>query len=312
MIVLALPSLLKISLGGLSATEARNSINSGAQNAISHIDSTLVQSKRVFEGSANDSAFLSRIQTNGAPSAITGSKSPLINEYGSLSINSTDFIQSNVGNQLFFASTDSPIDLTVKKSGTTNQTVRIDLYHFNYYYLAYSTTGSIGNQKEIDLWEWHSVKYADYNEILSIPDAIASSNTATALHNAGYPYAWNPSATAVGSAFFTLSTNTITTAPNHNIPASSSANMIPVLTGTMSLGFRSSVSPNTGTSFPSSVTVPVYAAASGAFPSGLEIAVVGPNSARQVLIRLVMVAQGALSNYIAQENIVVIAARDLW
>lgn len=311
-LTLTLPAVLKISLAGTSAIEARNSLKSGAQNAINHIGANLVQSKRVFENSANDGPFLGRIQLGGAPSAIAGSTLPIINEYGSLSVNSTDFLQTNVGNLLFFASTDSPVDLTVTNSGSTNQTVRIDLYHFNYYYLAYSVTGTIGAQKEIDLWEWHSIKYADYNEIESIPDAVASSHTATALNGVGISYAWNPSATAVSSAFFTLSTNSITAASNHTIPAASSGNMIPMLTGTMSLGFRSSVSPNTGTAFPSSVPVPLFAAASGTFPSGFEIAVVGPNSARQVLIRLVTAAQGALNHYIANESLVVMSARDLW
>jgi prepilin-type N-terminal cleavage/methylation domain-containing protein len=299
-------------LSGFSSMETSNTLKSSGQKALNRIALVLTENKRFFENNANDNAFFARVQLGtGIPVAITGSRRPIINENGSVSPSSGTFVAADVGNSLFFASLDPSVDISALNSSAVSVTNRIDIYHFNYYFVAF-TTGSISGKTKRFLREWHSVQYADYTEIMAISDATLRNHTCTALNNSGVHYAFNTSTTSVSNAFFTISTNTLTAAAAHLITKATEGSMMNLVTGAMGGSFGYSVSPNTGGTYTPSVTVPSFASASGEFPSGFEIVATGNNSARQILIRLVLVGKGNFKNYPVYDNTIAVNARDLW
>lgn len=129
----------------------------------------------------------------------------------------------------------------------------------------------------------------------------------------GYTYAFDASNSSVNSAFYQLtSTGGLTLNATHNIIKSSSEKMINLIRGVSLGSFIYSVSPNTGGAFTHNCPVPIYATANGNFPSGFEVEVVGPASNRQVFARIVMAAKGSFKGFMAYEQNMLIAARDLW
>ncbi len=70
--------------------------------------------------------------------------------------------------------------------------------------------------------------------------------------------------------------------------------------------FRCAVAPNN-----SDWRVPAFAQANGAFPGGFEVGIIGPPAARQVLVRITNVAQGAGGDVIGR-NTQTIFCRDVW
>jgi prepilin-type N-terminal cleavage/methylation domain-containing protein len=299
-----------------SVEDARLGINTANQTAINKISVNLTSTKRLFQNTAGDNAFLALANlASPTPAAMTGSVLPVINDGASLTPSSGTFVTSAVGNSLFFASLDLPFTTvpTILDATASTHTVRVDSYHFNYYYLTQNTSPSVGGSPQIMLWEWHSTSVADYSQITSGWDSTLQSNLVKSLVTAGYKYAWDPSQNTAASAFYSLNASgavtALGTAPT--LTQSSAAAMIKPITGTLGVGYRYGVAPNTSAAFNIPYTVPQFGTASGLFPSGFEIVVVGSSSAREVLLRLVLTAQGAFKGYIANQKITVATARDV-
>jgi prepilin-type N-terminal cleavage/methylation domain-containing protein len=296
-----------------SSEDARNGIKTAAETSINKIALNLTATKRVFQNTAADNSFLALASVS--PSALAGSVLPGINDGASMSPSSSTFVASAVGNSLFFASLDLPFITSpvIADSSASTHTIRIDSYHFNYYYLSQSTAMIVGGSNQIMLREWHSFSVADYPQIAAWTDGILLSNLVKALYASGYRYAWDSSQTATSSAFYSLSSGgalaALASAPS--LTQNSAGAMISPLTGILGAGYRYGVSPNTSASFNTPYAVPEFGTASGSFPSGFEVVVVGSSSARQVLMRLVVVAQGAFKGYIANQQVTVATARDI-
>lgn len=292
---------------GFTSMDATNQMKSCSQSAINKIGLRLSECKRIFENTSQDTPFLSRI--TGIDSPLMGSCLPKIEETGSLIPGDYLFNASSVGNSFFFANTEFPEILQL----SSTYTVRIDCYVFNYYYLAQVSSYTIGNTPAIKLMEWHSKKYADYTQINAL-----SGNTKTltiiALYNDNVRYAWDPTATSPSSAFYSLGAGGSITGPlaSHYLLQDTYEEMTRFARGIIWGKYRAGVSPNTGGSFNTDQPVPKYAIASGKFPSGFEIGIIGPRSAHRIFIRLVLVAQGPSNLLVAYENMVLNSARNLW
>ncbi|HRY29210.1 MAG TPA: prepilin-type N-terminal cleavage/methylation domain-containing protein [Elusimicrobiota bacterium] len=314
-LVMAVIPLFNVTQQGYTSLEVNTVLSSGGQGALNKIQHRIVENKRLFGNTTADAAFLSRVQLGGAPAALTGSHMPLIVSTASISPSTSTFSAGNVGNCLFFASLGPVKDLdSITTSAGTTCTVRVDIYNFHYYYVAIDTAAPqvIAGKTKRALWEWHSVDFADYQQLNNIADATKKLNVVKALNTANVLYAWDTSQTAVTSAFYTLSSaGAIAAASSQNIPKSSAKNMIVLLRGTTTGGFRYGISPNTD-GLSTSDVVPRFATASGEYPGGFEVMIVGANSARQIFIRLVQMAQGSFKGYITREQIVLSTTRDLW
>jgi len=312
LIVLITP-IFQLVQQSFTSADARSNLKTSSQKAINNMGQTLTECKRLFQNVTSDVNFLNRVQFSGVPFALGGSRLPLNIENGTLSPATTNFVTTAVGNSLFFASINQPQDMVVTDSLSNISSIRIDTYHFNYFYLAPDFTQSIGGQSKINRWEWHSVNFADYNQLMNITDGTKQANTAKTLFTSGIQLAWNPSVSTATAAFYLLDgSGNITASPSQMIIQATASKMIKILTVTPGGGYRYGVSPNTGGSFTTSKPVPLFGTAGGNFPSGLEVVTVGPNGTRQVLIRLVLVAEGSFKGDIAHEQLVVTNIRDLW
>ncbi len=294
--------------------EAGSVLPAGTQKALNRIQNRLGESRRLFENTTIGAAYLAKLPA--LPRTPVGwGQLPTINPGMALSTHSAVFVSSAVGNSLCFASTYAPNLLT--NVGTVGTTVRVDSFMFNYYFISENTSVVVNGKPSLELWEWHSIPYADYQQ-LSLMTPARSSSTALALRNQyGVTFAWDSSADVPASAFYVLSTTGgVVAAPTHVIqtatdPKLRSANMIQVISGAASGGFKFGVSRN---GFPQSHQVPIYGYNSSAsdFPGGLEIMIVGPSSSRQVFVRLVVTAQGNFKGLLSYENVVLLSARDLY
>ena len=185
MLVLAIAPFFNLTQKGFTSMEAHNSLKTAGQEAINRIGTKLTQSKRFFENASSSKIFKDRATLTTPPAPLTGSLLPSIEEVGSLSPGSTNFVSASVGNCIFFASVEAPQDLTVLNGAGTSVSVRIDNYIFNYYFLGPDNTVSVGGRSKINLWEWHSKRYADYIQLNTLTDATEKLNAAKALFNAG-------------------------------------------------------------------------------------------------------------------------------
>ncbi len=312
LVMLAITPMFTLGVRQSASIEAHSSLKLESQNTMAAIARKLEQSKRLFENNANDNAFLARVVLSTAPAAISGSKLPNFEEAGGLSPSTSTFVAASVGNRLFFTSLDSYEDMTVPNASAVNRTVRIDCYRFNYYYLG-SASGAIGGKYCRNLWQWLSIRYGDYIQLTAITDATQRTNAAAALYARGLRYVWDTSSTNASAAFYSINAaGAITLQAAHTISMADSSAMIKPLVGQMSRGYKYGVSPNTDASFVIGRNVPELGVASGDFPSGFEVVVVGPTSARNVMMRLVLVAQGAFKGIMSQEDMIVVTARDVW
>jgi len=122
------------------------------------------------------------------------------------------------------------------------------------------------------------------------------------------------SATDVNLAFYTLdNTGSLIGDATHQIPEDASGRMIAPITGILQ-GYRYSVSYNTETGFilNGDVTIPTFAIASGNYPSGFEVVAIGPSSARQVFMQLVLAAEGSFKGTLPHRQTLLTSFRDIW
>lgn len=300
---------------GYTAMEVGTVLPAATQEALNKIQHRLVENKRLFDSTST--SFTARLPTL-SPTPMT-SQLPTVAPNMGLSPSSSSFVSANMGNSLFFASLYSPKDYTVVNGASASVPVRIDTAMFNYYYVAPNASVTLMGTSQKVLREWHSVPYADYQQLMDIPDVTKRSNAVKALFADGILYSFDVSASTGSSAFYTLSSGgAIAAAATHTIVPATDLNkpkeMIDLIEGVASGGFRYGVSPNTGGSFTHSKTVPLYATANSStgYPTGFEVAIVGTGSARQVFVRLVMAAQGNFKGYKGFENILLVTARDLY
>jgi hypothetical protein len=305
------------------AEDARTGIKTAGQTALNTIATNLTACKRVFQNTAGDLTFLGIVQYGtGAAAPLAGSQLPQINDGASMSVSSPAFVPSAVGNSLFLASNDKPFtDPAPILDGSGNPyTLRIDIYHFDYYYLSQGTGKGVGGKNQIMLSEWHSVDFADYSEIVTWTDPTLQANLVKDLKAAGYNYAWNTTQSSTTAAFYQLNADgSIPVLGAPTLPQSSAGSMLQIVTGALGSGYHYGVAPNTSATFKIPYPVPVFCVSSPAppctqtatFPSGFEIVIVGSSSARQVLMRLVVAAEGVFKGAIANQQMIVAIARDV-
>jgi hypothetical protein len=311
--VLTVVPLFNVTSRGYTSLEVNTVLSAGAQQAVTRMQNRLSENKRLFGNDATGTAFLARVTPSLTSPLMSGSTLPFISANASLSPSSGSFSAANVGNCLLFVSADKALDPT--------SSVRVDTFVFNFYYLSLNNTQSIGGNSVRDLWEWHSKPYVDYLQLSNISPLATRNAAITALVSQGYLYAFDASTTSVSAAFYQLSAASpwITSVSGHNVQAAATGTTVPkkmisIIRGASLGSFIYSVSPNTGGSFTHKYDVPVYASSPSTsnFPSGFEAMIVGPAGNRRVFARLVMAAKGSFKGFMAYEQVLLVAVRDLW
>jgi type II secretory pathway pseudopilin PulG len=213
-------------------------------------------------------------------------------------------------------------------NGSGPATQVIDLYRFTYYYLTSHNDKTPRGVTSYGLVEWQSVQYADANELGNIADSTLEGNVITWLSTPGnvspndptyaITGAWDPTQAdpnsyALESAFYTLSGGNLNPAA---WPVAIQEGHVTYLThvssGLLSNGFFYGVSPNSSLWSGVPATVPEYAAASGSFPGGFEVGISGNAAGVQVMLRSLLVAQGASPKVVWNDQTMVDNVRDVW
>lgn len=321
MVLVSANQALRLAQHGMASQQAHTALTSTSQKALNEMASQLAQSARIFRRTDADLGYLLKCEQGPAASYLApvgdssgngNTRLPLIEENGSLSPTSANFVPASVANSLFFAGYDAALDAIVKDVGGADHSIRLDTYHFTLYYLSEDPSATLGGQPRLNLWEWKSECYVDWQQLenLKLIDGTAYANAATELGNRGIAHAWKRSETDVDQAFYICGQTTAEF--NFTIAHHSSRNLVSILSAVALGGFRAGVSPNTSGSFSTAQPVPQFATGADKFPSGLEVIAVGPSSGRQIFLRLVMAAQGTFKDPIAHEATVLVNVRDVW
>ena len=303
-LALGVARFLQNSRDGLTMLESQGSILGGVQKVLDAIRPNLACAYRIFEENSAGPSYIAKIDGTGLPPRLSGSRLPIIESQGSLTPSASAFVPGSVGNCLFFASANKSFDTTVR---------RIDLYTFHYYFLT-PTAAQFGTSKVRHLWEWHSIRYANYPELASMTAADRTTAIGELIAQ-NIHMAWDMSKDPDDAFYLMDNAGGMTLAPStYRIQSTLSGNAIALITGVTGNPYRYSVCPNnTAGEFSVKSEVPRYATAVGAdFPSGFEIVVDGPGSAREVLIRLVVVAKSGPRRFLSTEGLSINSVRDVW
>ena len=267
---LVIPIVYQVSEGVVFSTTAAsvtNELKLINQKLIQSIKTDVVQSAVVFDRTSGYTLYL-----NLPPNytSLNKNKLPVINETGSFPPES-----DKVGNILFMAKYLSPVEITV--NGTN---YRIDCYRFIYYFLAKDTGSTINGKNPIILMRSQSQEtYVDYS-------ASKQKDLVKALYNTGIRHAID----LKNTNFYALNSNgNINSENNHTAqmesnPASRDfgANQLPTGKVYYAIGYN-----NMGL-----IDIPKFANADNSgdgFPNGFEVAIVGPKSSRDILVRTVVI-----------------------
>ena len=294
-ISLLIPIIYEVSEGVIFSTNtitAVNDIKLINQRIVEDIKSDVVQSAMIFD---NNSSYKDRIVLN-VPSGYTSldrNKLPVINETGSFPPNPND-----VGNILFMARYLIPIELTV--SGTN---YRIDKYRFLYYFLAKDTGATINRRNPVVLLKAQSREtYIDYVAINNVKDNDAKEDLVRALLDMEIGYAVD----LKNIKFYSLNTNgNIYPYDSHRIQMDTvlasrnfGVNQLPSGKVYYGIGYN-----NMGY-----IAIPKFASPDNTgdgFPHGFEVAIVGPRSSRDVLVRIVVIAYSSGKILLNETNTII-------
>lgn len=310
-VLLGSVAVFEINQRALPGFEARTSLKTANERILGTMGIRLTECKRLFQNTAADRGYLLKLALSSA-TATGDTRLPTIEVNGSLATATTSFVSASVGNSLFFARVETPRDYTVLNAAGASGSVRVDTYRFMYYYMTPDSSTTIGGTVRRVLREAQSNSYVDYAQLTSLTDTTKRANTIAAAYADNLRFAWDSASTVSTGAFFSMSAGgALTSVPSHQI-AMTGDEMEKIASGITIGGYRYGVSPNTSASFNTGVTVPALGTASGNFPGGFEIAIVGPTGSRKVFIRLALAATGSFKGSLADLSTALYSARDLW
>ena len=319
MIVMAVTvSLFTFLHRSFTSMEAGTVLPAATQQALNGMQNRIVENRRQFENTPVGALYLAKLPTL-SPAPVSWRQLPVINVNMSLSISTGVFVSTCVGDSLFFASTYGTYSLSLDTTSATALVERVDTFVFNYYYLAESPSMAIAGKPVLELREWHSIPYADYQQLALISVGKSSTTVCALQTQKNVSVAWDSSSNTPATAFYMLSPTgglvsegsgyVLETATDRRLQPKP---MIQIIEGAASGGFKYGVSRN---GFSQKHQVPAYynpTSWTGDFPGGMEVMIVGPASSRQVFVRLVMTAQGNFKGLMSFQNVLLSSARDLY
>jgi hypothetical protein len=327
---------------GFAHDEALTSLQKTNQELLSYLYLRVGTSRRIFDNRADDGVtLLGRLDMTNCPATLVGSKLPTIYPAGSFDVASTLCAPASFGNMLLFLSQGDQVTYR----GVTNifnvgVTVTLDTYKLYYFYLTPNNPKNTTGYDTYRLIEWRSVPLADGRAIKNAfsSDVSFGTNllsqikapTPCPTYQAPMTYAVDFSmpvtqmfgtVNQLAQATTAASVAYATTIPGDYWPVTQMVNGVPVSFKTqyqyyrpwtymnqMGMGhiFRYGISSNS-----ISRKVPKFGIASGLFPGGFEVGIIGSQAARQVLVRVNHVAQ-AFGADIVNDQLASCFARDVY
>jgi prepilin-type N-terminal cleavage/methylation domain-containing protein len=308
--------------------ESHNDLAVLSQRPVNTIQKDILQSKMVFSEDTYGTAMRGAIPLGTFPLA-ANSLLPILDAAGTLSPDTG--ATRDVGNCFLVARQLSPVAISLAADGVNPAaypatTFNADRYMFEFYYLSENSARSFKSSGHyVDLIRYRSKPYCDYYQLNNSVGFLSTSqqnSLASQLTNAtnGLTVAWDPSATAIGSAFFTVNTSALTftaiAAASVSISKLDQASMLPEMRGgrisgrmeyTVAYRVGTPAPGNPITGYDNAHPVPLYAQANSSLPAdcGFEVKVVGPAGSRTALLRLVLLSNYNITKIDSQEGFVI-------
>jgi type II secretory pathway pseudopilin PulG len=268
------------------------------------------------------------------PSGSFSTSSATVTDFGNSLLFAAYDSPQTFGNQIYTAPASivsvggNPLTFSSAYGQGAAVTVVIDLYRFYYYYLTSKNPRALRSTNSYQLIEWQSGQYADYNELgnisdstlkkevigwLATPGNLSSTNSSYAVTWAYDPTQTDPNA----PAFYTMGTNGgITAVTNPALVEGYVQPITHVPSGILSTGFAYGIAPDSTFWNGAPVKVPLFnptpIASATPFPGGFEVGMEGTAAGEQILVRHVLVAQGAAPGVIYTDQTIVTNIRDTW
>jgi prepilin-type N-terminal cleavage/methylation domain-containing protein len=309
--------LIEQTMSATMFNESHNDLAVMSQKAVNAIQSEVLQARLVFEDDTAGNEYRTALTFPTAPSVWTTSVLPVIDSATTTFTPDTAAARFT-GNALLLVRQLPPLSVMYDHDGNKNTPdieFLADRYTFQYFYLRKASNSFAGSGQSADLMRATSDQYADYFQLVSV--TAKPGTLITKLIAAGLKQAWDPGK-PLTSAFYDLSSATGGTfgqpLKKPTIPIALTKTMLPGIFGgringrmAYSVGFPKSSS----TSFPIPYPLGVFArtdASLPGYPAGFEVKIIGPARNRQVLTRLVLMANYG-KKYEAQQASVSTAAR---
>ena len=332
---------------GMAADEMHTQLKKLNEQSMLRLHERLLSNKHMMQNTTFGNNFVGYIQlAAGTPPLLAGSRLARTqpSTVTSFSPITGAAIPASFGNSLFFAAYDNsqtfmgsngpitstaPLNLIsiagfpIAFSGANGPaTVTLDVYRFFYYYLTPTNAKGLRDIPSYRLVEWQSKQYVDWQEINSF---YISDNTlgqdiinwvTTAANFPGGPIltAYDSTVDDPTQAFITLTNGSYSGTPigSPTITQASWSYITSVSSGILSSGFNYGVSSNSATWTSAPAAVPQFTTASGNFPGGFEVGMIGNAAGLEVLTRSLLVAQGAAPRIVWNDQVMTHNTRDVW
>lgn len=298
--------------------ESHNDLAVMSQQAVNAVQAEVMQARLVFEENTQGIAYRTALTFPTAPGVWTTSVLPII-DASTVTLEPDTTTTRFTGNALFLVRQMPPLTLMYDHDGKANTAdieFLADRYRFDYIYLRKDTTVKFARSGQTaDLMMATSEEYADYFQLSGV--TAKPGNLAAKVIAAGLKQAWDPGKDVTAS-FYDLSGATDGTfdaaIKKPTIPIMKTKTLLKGLLGgriTGKMSYSVAFAAPSGPAYPLRVPIAQFAqpiAALPNYPSGFEVKIIGPAGNRQVLTRIVLMAQYG-KTYEAQQAAVSTAAR---
>ncbi|MDH3284105.1 MAG: hypothetical protein OEQ13_05150 [Acidobacteriota bacterium] len=300
MVSLALLSVIglifyQLFIGSMRVTmmlESESDLVTLGQRVVNEMRLEIMQSRTAFEDDTVGQSYLAQVSLPTDAPVLTGSLLPIVDTGGRLE---PDSGTRRVGNSMLLARHLEPTLVPFDHDGDSNTPeidFEADLYRFRYVYLSENTERSfLKNGHYLDLVLATSGRYADFFQLDGLT-AAQKADVAVDLYAGGITTAWDPGRPA-DQAFYQIQSDGSLTGPfSHTIDLTEYRSLLPEFRGgRISGSMNYSVGIQSDPPLETDDRIGLYAEPSGPFPGGFEVLAVGPASSRQVLVRVVLLAE---------------------
>jgi hypothetical protein len=300
----------------MASDEALNQLKTNAQTTLTDIHNAIEGNVRIID--ATQTSFFSNLNLSGAPVSMTGTTLPTIDAaVTAFSPTDPDAVSADWGNSLMFLTNTSTDTFQVVSSSGVTDNVAFNVDQINYYYLTPNTTNSLSAAPSYKLIYWTSVPMVDYGELSSSfvqNDPAIEHQAVSILYNV---YGVTHSLDFSNGNYYALTSSEEVTNDPHTIKPNTAQpiTLTTITNGILSGGFEYGIACNSNqynAGWSSPVPVPEYATVTGNFPGGFEVGIFGNPDAREVFIRIALVAQGAFPGLVYNDLSSLSTVWDAW